>query len=73
MEESSVQHVRSPVTACGDVHGQLHDLIELFRIGGEIFWWNIEFELKYFDVIIIIINNNNLLRLYILYIISTSI
>jgi hypothetical protein len=30
-----VQHVRSPVTACGDVHGQLHDLIELFRIGGE--------------------------------------
>ena len=34
MEESNVQPVRSPVTVCGDVHGQLHDLIELFRIGG---------------------------------------
>eukprot|EP01107_Rhizomastix_libera_P000654 TRINITY_DN1127_c0_g1_i2.p1 TRINITY_DN1127_c0_g1~~TRINITY_DN1127_c0_g1_i2.p1 ORF type:complete len:307 (-),score=29.66 TRINITY_DN1127_c0_g1_i2:72-992(-) len=34
--ESNVQPVRSPVTVCGDVHGQFHDLIELFRIGGEI-------------------------------------
>jgi serine/threonine-protein phosphatase 2A catalytic subunit len=35
MEESNVQAVRCPVTICGDVHGQLHDLIELFRIGGQ--------------------------------------
>jgi serine/threonine-protein phosphatase 2A catalytic subunit len=35
MDESNVQPVRSPVTICGDVHGQLHDLIELFRIGGK--------------------------------------
>ena len=35
MEESNVQPVRCPVTICGDVHGQLHDLIELFRIGGQ--------------------------------------
>ena len=34
MEESNVQAVRCPVTVCGDVHGQLHDLQELFRIGG---------------------------------------
>lgn len=34
-DESNVQPVRSPVTVCGDVHGQLHDLIELFRIGGQ--------------------------------------
>lgn len=27
--------MRCPVTVCGDVHGQLHDLIELFRIGGQ--------------------------------------
>ena len=34
VEESNVQPVRCPVTICGDVHGQLHDLIELFKIGG---------------------------------------
>ena len=31
VEESSVQPVRAPVTICGDVHGQFHDLMELFR------------------------------------------
>ncbi|XP_054907232.1 serine/threonine-protein phosphatase 2A catalytic subunit alpha isoform, partial [Poeciliopsis prolifica] len=34
-EESHVQEVRCPVTVCGDVHGQLHDLMELFRTGGK--------------------------------------
>jgi len=33
-EESNVQPVRCPVTVCGDIHGQFHDLIELFQIGG---------------------------------------
>jgi len=32
--ESNVQPVRCPVTVCGDIHGQFHDLRELFRIGG---------------------------------------
>lgn len=34
--ESSVVSVPVPVTICGDVHGQFYDLMELFRIGGEL-------------------------------------
>lgn len=34
MRESNVVHVSSPVTVVGDIHGQFHDLIEIFRIGG---------------------------------------
>lgn len=35
-DEDNVQPVRCPVTVCGDIHGQFHDLIELFRIGGKL-------------------------------------
>lgn len=34
MEESNIQPVHTPVTVCGDIHGQFYDLLELFRVAG---------------------------------------
>ncbi|ESK86135.1 protein phosphatase 6 catalytic subunit [Moniliophthora roreri MCA 2997] len=36
MEESTIQPVSSPVTICGDIHGQFWDLLELLRKGGDV-------------------------------------
>jgi serine/threonine-protein phosphatase 2A catalytic subunit len=33
-EESNVRSVRAPVTVVGDIHGQFHDMMEMFRMGG---------------------------------------
>ena len=36
MEEANVQPILSPVTICGDIHGQFFDILELLRIGGDV-------------------------------------
>ena len=35
-QEGTVQPLPLPITVCGDIHGQLYDLFELFRVSGGI-------------------------------------
>ncbi|EUD68099.1 protein phosphatase [Plasmodium inui San Antonio 1] len=35
IKQENIRHVNLPVVVCGDIHGQFHDLKELFHIGNE--------------------------------------
>lgn len=36
VRESNVVHIQTPVTVVGDIHGQFHDMLEIFLIGGPV-------------------------------------
>lgn len=34
LQTPNIMHITSPITVVGDIHGQYHDLLEIFNIGG---------------------------------------
>ena len=48
-KEPNLVSVPAPVTIVGDIHGQFHDLIELFKIGGDVPDTNYVFMGDYID------------------------
>lgn len=36
INEPNVHRIQTPISVVGDIHGQLHDLLELFRVSGQV-------------------------------------
>lgn len=36
IDEKNVRRIHAPVSLVGDVHGQFYDLLEIFKVGGEL-------------------------------------
>lgn len=39
-DEPNVCNIRAPLMICGDIHGHFNDLLEIFKIGGNVPYTN---------------------------------